>query len=145
MSSASRSAQKGQVWSLLSIVWTPRCPSDGTLPPSSFPGKPRRKVSYRTRTLPRDKGLKTETKPIDRRIRQKHRESCCNPVTFALVDESHGLCFLVYLVDPNSILVRHKKFLKQLERQKNVEREDAFNAATDKENKTKAFKAQAQR
>ena len=54
---------------------------------------------------------------------------------------------LIYLslaiVDPNSILVRHKKFLKQLERQKNVEREDAFIAANEKENKTKAFKDQA--
>ena len=54
---------------------------------------------------------------------------------------------LIYLslaiVDPNSILVRHKKFLKQLERQKNVEREDAFIAANEKENKSKAFKDQA--
>ena len=47
------------------------------------------------------------------------------------------------IVDPNSILVRHKKFLKQLERQKNVEREDAFIAANEKENKSKAFKDQA--
>ena len=61
-----------------------------------------------------------------------------------MTNSSHGP-FFVALVDPNSILVRHKKFLKQLERQKNIEREDAFNAATDKENKTKAFKAQAQR
>ena len=45
--------------------------------------------------------------------------------------------------NPNSILVRHKKFLKQLERQKNVEREDAFIAANEKENKSKAFKDQA--
>ena len=54
---------------------------------------------------------------------------------------------LIYLsiaiVDPNSILVRHKKFLKQLERQKNVERDDAYNAANEKENKTRAFKEQA--
>ena len=37
---------------------------------------------------------------------------------------------LIYLslaiVDPNSILVRHKKFLKQLERQKNIERDEAY-------------------
>lgn len=47
------------------------------------------------------------------------------------------------LVDPNSILVRHKKFLKQLERQKNVERDEAYMAANEKENKTRAFKDQA--
>lgn len=45
--------------------------------------------------------------------------------------------------DPNSILVRHKKFLKQLERQKNVEREENFNALVERERKTKAFKDQA--
>lgn len=54
---------------------------------------------------------------------------------------------LIYLslaiVDPNSILVRHKKFLKQLERQKNVERDEAYQAANEKENKTRAFKDQA--
>ena len=54
---------------------------------------------------------------------------------------------LIYLslaiVDPNSILVRHKKFLKQLERQKNVERDEAYMAANEKENKTRAFKDQA--
>jgi len=48
-------------------------------------------------------------------------------------------------VDPNSILVRHKKFLKQLERQKNVERDEDYNAQADKENKSKAFKDQAAR
>ena len=47
------------------------------------------------------------------------------------------------LVDPNSILVRHKKFLKQLERQKNIERDEAYQAAEEKENKTRAFKDQA--
>lgn len=47
------------------------------------------------------------------------------------------------LGDPNSILVRHKKFLKQLEKQKNVEREDEFNTVVERERKTKAFKDQA--
>ena len=43
--------------------------------------------------------------------------------------------------DPNSILVRHKKFLKQLENQKNVERAQNMEDMANKENKTKAFKA----
>ena len=34
----------------------------------------------------------------------------------------------VLLADPNSILVRHRKFLKQLEAQKNMEREEAMDA-----------------
>lgn len=53
--------------------------------------------------------------------------------------------FETTIVDPNSILVRHKKFLKQLERQKNVEKEDDYMMQADKENKTKAFKEQAAR
>ena len=47
--------------------------------------------------------------------------------------------------DPNSILVRHKKFLRQLERQKNAEREDQMETMMNKEEKTKQFKEQAAR
>ena len=49
------------------------------------------------------------------------------------------------LADPNSILVRHKKFLKQLERQKNVERNEHAEIMAAKENKTAAFKQAAAR
>ena len=41
--------------------------------------------------------------------------------------------------------MRHKKFLKQLERQKNYERAEAMENQANKENKTKAFKEQAAR
>ena len=47
--------------------------------------------------------------------------------------------------NPNSILVRHRKFLKQLERQKNVERQEQLDVMAEKENKTKAFKDAAAR
>lgn len=41
--------------------------------------------------------------------------------------------------------MRHKKFLKQLERQKNMERLGQMEDAANKENKTKAFREQAAR
>ena len=47
--------------------------------------------------------------------------------------------------DPNSILVRHKKFLKQLERQKNVERDENREIQAEKENKTAKFREAAAR
>lgn len=45
--------------------------------------------------------------------------------------------------DPNSILVRHKKFLKQLEAQKNMEREEAIDAGIGAEHKKQKFRDQA--
>ena len=45
--------------------------------------------------------------------------------------------------DPNSILVRHRKFLKQLETQKNLEREEQMRDNEYQEGKRKAFKDQA--
>lgn len=47
--------------------------------------------------------------------------------------------------NPNSILLRHKRFLKQLEVQKNAEKEDMLLMMNEKENKTKAFKDAAAR
>lgn len=47
--------------------------------------------------------------------------------------------------DPNSILVRHKKFLKQLERQKNAEREENQELEAMRQNKTLAFRENAAR
>ena len=41
--------------------------------------------------------------------------------------------------------MRHKKFLKQLEKQKNVERQEMIDDMINKEQKTKAFKDQAAR
>jgi len=41
--------------------------------------------------------------------------------------------------------VRHKRFLKQLEKQKNLEREDMLLQQNEKDNKTKAFKEAAAR
>ena len=41
--------------------------------------------------------------------------------------------------------MRHKKFLKQLEKQKNVERQEMIDDMINKENKTRAFKDQAAR
>ena len=41
--------------------------------------------------------------------------------------------------------MRHKKFLKQLERQKNVKRAETMEVMAEKENKTKAFKEAAAR
>ena len=52
---------------------------------------------------------------------------------------------LLETADPNSILVRHKKFLKQLEKQKNVEREMMAEDMMNKEAKSKAFRDQAAR
>ena len=49
------------------------------------------------------------------------------------------------IADPNSILVRHKKFLKQLETQKNVEKFENYEIEASKQNKTKAFKDAAAR
>ena len=48
-------------------------------------------------------------------------------------------------VDPNSILVRHKKFLKQLERQKNIERQENMEAMANQQNQTLKLKEQAAR
>ena len=41
--------------------------------------------------------------------------------------------------------MRHKKFLRQLEKQKNMERQDMFEQQASAQNKTKAFKDQAAR
>ena len=49
------------------------------------------------------------------------------------------------IADPNSILVRHKKFLRQLEKQKVAEQAYQMEEQANKENKTKAFKQQAAR
>ena len=53
--------------------------------------------------------------------------------------------YFIALADPNSILVRHRRFLKQLERQKNIERQEQLDIMAEKENKTKAFKDAAAR
>ncbi len=47
------------------------------------------------------------------------------------------------LVDPNSILLKHKNFLRGLEEKKVKEREDKFKDEQDKEVKTKTFKDNA--
>ena len=51
---------------------------------------------------------------------------------------SFNLVFL--LADPNSILIRHKKFLKQLEKQKNVERQENMEMQANQENMTLKLK-----
>ena len=48
-------------------------------------------------------------------------------------------------VDPNSILVRHRKYLKQLENQREVERVSKEQELWDKENKMQKFKQHAQK
>lgn len=45
--------------------------------------------------------------------------------------------------DPNSILVRHRKFLKQLEAQKNLEKEEVIEAQNEAERKKANFRNQA--
>ena len=47
--------------------------------------------------------------------------------------------------DPNSILVRHKKFLKQLGLQQVQSKQDSMDAMVAAESKTKAFKEAAAR
>lgn len=47
------------------------------------------------------------------------------------------------LGDPNSILVRHRKFLKQLELKKGIEREEQLINEASKQQKVQAFKDQA--
>ena len=155
MSSVSRSARRGLVRSPLSIEWTPRCLLAGILPPSSYPDRPRRKVSYRSfqevlqqREIDSKLLLLNSLSSQAEKAKYKNTASCIWHLCPSLIKLHPWLTlwrFIVTIVDPNSILVRHKKFLKQLERQKNIERDDAYIAATEKENKSKAFKAQAQR
>ena len=47
------------------------------------------------------------------------------------------------LADPNSILVRHKKFLRQLGQQIVHQKQTDMDVMAEKENKTAAFKAAA--
>ena len=42
---------------------------------------------------------------------------------------SHSDCVSRSIGNPNSILVRHKKFLRQLEKQKNLERNEQMEQA----------------
>ena len=53
------------------------------------------------------------------------------------------LTLLPLIGDPNSILVRHRKFLKQLETQKNLEREEQMDANASAQVKNQRFKDQA--
>ena len=50
---------------------------------------------------------------------------------------------LFVTADPNSILVRHKKFLKQLEAQKNMEREEAIETSLGADQRKQKFRDQA--
>ena len=52
---------------------------------------------------------------------------------------------MLCIVDPNSILVRHRKFLKQLEAQKNLEREEEIEAGNEAARKKANFRDQAAR
>ena len=56
---------------------------------------------------------------------------------------THNACVFCTTVDPNSILVRHRKFLKQLEAQKNLEREEAIEAGNEAQRRKQNFRDQA--
>ena len=102
-SSVSRRDLSALDWSLSTVEWTLSYLSAGTHQPSSCPGSPRRKVSY--------KAITSANQIIEN---QTNKVATNNFIAFK------------HIVDPNSILVRHKKFLKQLEVQKNAEREDDY-------------------
>lgn len=46
-------------------------------------------------------------------------------------------------LDPNSVLVKHRKYLKSLEVKKNVDQEERMMSLAEKENKTRIFKENA--
>lgn len=47
------------------------------------------------------------------------------------------------LVDPNSVLVKHRRYLRTLEVKKNIDNEETMMAIAEKENKTVVFKQNA--
>lgn len=51
--------------------------------------------------------------------------------------------FIPFLVDPNSVLVKHRKYLKGLEVRKTVDQEERMMTLAEKENKTRVFKENA--
>jgi len=55
------------------------------------------------------------------------------------------LFYRYHSVDPSNALLKHKRFLKNLEEKKSKEKEDKFIVDTQKEIKTKNFKDQAER
>lgn len=46
-------------------------------------------------------------------------------------------------LDPNSVLVKHRKYLKTLEVRKNIDQEEQMLVMAEKENKTRVFKENA--
>ena len=109
MSSANRSDQSALAKCLSTRGSTLSCHWAGTRLQSCCRARQRRRVSYKIISV--GTGWKHIFLPID-------SSSLAN---------YHTIFLLLTTADPNSILVRHKKFLKQLERQKNAERAEVYN------------------
>ena len=52
---------------------------------------------------------------------------------------------MVFVVNPNGVLARHRQFLKNLEMKKNQERDDARAAIIDEERRVEVLREQAEK